>query len=40
MTKKIEFLKRDLIDLYEKQKFSTYKIARKFNCDPSVIQKE
>lgn len=39
MTKKIEFLKRDLIDLYEKQKFSTYKIARKFNCDPSVIQK-
>jgi len=39
MSKKIEIQKSILEDLYLKQKFSTYKIAKMFKCNPSIIQK-
>ncbi len=39
MTKKIEIPERILEDLYLIRDLSTYKIAEKFNCDPTVIQK-
>lgn len=39
MTKKINISIELLEDLYGKQKLSTHKIAKKFNCDPGVIQR-
>ena len=39
MTKKIEIPRRILERGYIQEKKSTYEIARKLNCDPSVIQK-
>jgi len=39
MTKKIDISKNILQDLYLKQELSTYQIAKKFDCDPTVIQK-
>lgn len=39
MTKKIEIPKSILRDLYLNKNLSTYKIARRFDCNPSVIQK-
>ncbi|MBS3078706.1 hypothetical protein J4218_01160 [Candidatus Pacearchaeota archaeon] len=38
MTAKIKLSKYALEDLYLNKNLSTYKIAKKFNCDPSVIQ--
>ena len=39
MTRKIVISKKTLEDLYLNKKLSTYKIAKRLNCDPSVIQK-
>jgi len=39
MSSKLIFPKKILKRLYLNAKLSTYKIAKKFNCDPSVIQK-
>ena len=39
MTAKIKISKTILGDLYERKNLSTYKIAKQFQCDPSVIQK-
>lgn len=38
MTAKIKISKKALEDLYLDKNLSTYEIAKKFNCDPSVIQ--
>jgi len=39
MSRKIEIPPEVLEDLYSTQKLSTYQISKKFNCNPSVIQK-
>lgn len=39
MTKKINIPKNILKNLYLNQKLSAYQVAKKFNCDPTVIQK-
>lgn len=38
MTRKINIEKEKLINLYDKEELSTYKIGKIFNCNPSVIQ--
>lgn len=39
MTQKINIPKERLIELYRNRKLSTYKIAKIFKCDPTLIQK-
>src|SRR3989344_1188857 len=39
MTNKIDILKEDLINLYNRERLSSYEIAEIFKCDPTIIQK-